>query len=154
MLDDQNPYRSPQAGPQDGRPDLGANTSDQSDLAPPEPPDDLVQLTSYQHAVEANLCQSVLRDHGIESSLENEAATINLFLSNAVGGVKVFVMSSDLPRATELLVEARDAMRAKMSQGPITFHCEECNAEVTFPGDRRGHVETCPKCQEYVDVPD
>jgi membrane protease YdiL (CAAX protease family) len=36
----------------------------------------------------------------------------------------------------------------------ITFVCHECDKRITFPGERRGHVETCPYCCAYVDVPD
>lgn len=154
MSDDLNPYRSPSAG-NDGWQAPRPGDDDPGDFRELDPPAALLQLVSYAHVAEAHLCQSVLREHGIESSLENEAAIgVNQLWSNAVGGVKVFVLRDDLPRATELLVSARAAMEARASQGPITFHCEECNAAITFPGNRRGHVETCPKCHEYVDVPD
>jgi membrane protease YdiL (CAAX protease family) len=36
----------------------------------------------------------------------------------------------------------------------VTFACQECGASVTFAGDRCGHVETCPECGSYVDVPE
>ena len=36
----------------------------------------------------------------------------------------------------------------------VTFDCEECGQSVTFPGARRGGVETCPICNEYIDVPE
>jgi membrane protease YdiL (CAAX protease family) len=36
---------------------------------------------------------------------------------------------------------------------PVTFACVECGASITFPAARQGHVETCPHCGEYVDVP-
>jgi membrane protease YdiL (CAAX protease family) len=35
----------------------------------------------------------------------------------------------------------------------IAFACEECGRSVTFPGQRGGHVETCPHCGSYLDVP-
>jgi hypothetical protein len=35
----------------------------------------------------------------------------------------------------------------------ITFACQECGKVITFPIDRRGAVETCPYCFNYVDVP-
>jgi membrane protease YdiL (CAAX protease family) len=35
----------------------------------------------------------------------------------------------------------------------VTFACQECGKSVTFPDDRRGHVEECPYCSSYVDVP-
>jgi len=36
---------------------------------------------------------------------------------------------------------------------PITFACQECGKSITFPADRGGHVEVCPGCGRYVDVP-
>jgi membrane protease YdiL (CAAX protease family) len=38
-------------------------------------------------------------------------------------------------------------------QDVVTFPCEECGKNVTFPVERCGHVEDCPHCHEYVDVP-
>ena len=35
----------------------------------------------------------------------------------------------------------------------VTFACQECGRSITFPGGRRGHVEACPECGNYVDVP-
>jgi membrane protease YdiL (CAAX protease family) len=35
----------------------------------------------------------------------------------------------------------------------ITFACQECGKDITMPGERRGHVEVCPHCDAYVDVP-
>jgi membrane protease YdiL (CAAX protease family) len=36
----------------------------------------------------------------------------------------------------------------------ITFACQECGKNITMPAERRGHVEICPLCGEYADVPD
>ena len=38
-------------------------------------------------------------------------------------------------------------------QDDVTFACQECGKGITFPVERRGHVETCPHCRRYVDVP-
>ena len=35
----------------------------------------------------------------------------------------------------------------------VIFACHECGKSVTFPDNRRGHVEECPYCSSYVDVP-
>ena len=35
----------------------------------------------------------------------------------------------------------------------IAFACQECGKSITFPADRGGHVEECPECGSYVDVP-
>ncbi len=36
----------------------------------------------------------------------------------------------------------------------VTMVCEECGKSISFPARRRGHVETCPCCFNYVDVPE
>ena len=35
----------------------------------------------------------------------------------------------------------------------ITFACQECGKSITFPAYSGGHVEVCPECGRYVDVP-
>ena len=65
--------------------------------------------------------------------------------------------ASSAPRAIEIL----EAYRASNSEPhhddgehQITFACEECGEPITVPGERRGRVEICPLCGEYVDVPE
>jgi membrane protease YdiL (CAAX protease family) len=36
----------------------------------------------------------------------------------------------------------------------IAFACQACGKQIVFPVERGGHVEVCPLCGEYVDVPD
>ncbi|MBN2581305.1 MAG: CPBP family intramembrane metalloprotease [Pirellulales bacterium] len=36
----------------------------------------------------------------------------------------------------------------------VTFTCQACGKCVTLPAERRGHVEICPHCDHYVDVPE
>lgn len=35
----------------------------------------------------------------------------------------------------------------------VTFTCQECGKGLAFPSERSGHVEECPHCHSYVDVP-
>ena len=42
---------------------------------------------------------------------------------------------------------------AELPDEVITFACQECGKSITFPGERGGHVEVCPECGSYVDVP-
>ena len=41
----------------------------------------------------------------------------------------------------------------ELPEEDVTFACQECGKGITFPVERRGHVETCPHCRRYVDVP-
>ena len=40
-----------------------------------------------------------------------------------------------------------------MERSTVTFACQECGKPITFPAQRGGHVEDCPECGGYVDVP-
>ena len=42
---------------------------------------------------------------------------------------------------------------ASLPEENITFACRACGKSITFPADRADHVEVCPECGSYVDVP-
>jgi membrane protease YdiL (CAAX protease family) len=44
--------------------------------------------------------------------------------------------------------------REEPAEREIAFACQACGKPITFPADRGGHVEVCPLCGDYVDVPD
>ena len=120
--------------------------------------DELLTIATYDLPAMAEIARLVLEEEGIQTFLadENFVAT-SWFLSNAVGGAKLRVASSDALRAVEIL----DACRGSDSEPrnddgdrAITFACEECGEQITVPAERRGHVEVCPLCGEYVDVPE
>jgi len=150
MNNDDNPYRSPEAAV----PITQSKAADADDPSS-QPALKMEKLDSYLNLSDAQLCQAMLRQNGIDSYLENEGSVgVNWLWSNAVGGVKLFVESQHLNAARELLAEGEVASEPIGIAAPIDFACEECGKEVSFPGDRRGKVETCPKCHEYIDVPD
>ena len=150
-----NPYASPRSEEQSEQPP-------QESVEPlPKLGEPLVVVATFQYAAQAHLCQALLQQHGIWVTLADEATVeVNFLWSNAIGGVKVQVATSDGPEAAKLLEEFHTAYASKDSQatpedlGEVTFACEECEAEVTFSGERRGYVETCPKCHKYIDVPE
>ena len=43
--------------------------------------------------------------------------------------------------------------REEPAEPNIAFACQACGQPITFPADRGGHVEVCPVCGEYVNVP-
>jgi len=148
-MNDENPYKSPET-----RADGGINPSSG---APPETGREpmesrLLFLTSFLNHAEAQFCQAILRQEGIESFIENDG--FGLRIINAVGGFKVMVPHEKLQDAIELIGGVETEQKKREPLGDITFDCEECGKEITFPGKSRGKVETCPKCHEYVDVPD
>ncbi|MCO6044505.1 DUF2007 domain-containing protein [Aeoliella sp. ICT_H6.2] len=149
-MNDENPYKSPESRANGvSREHVDQESFDEADDSR------LIKLTSFLTIADAQVCQAVLRQEGIDSFLENEGSVgVNWLWSNAVGGVKLLVPEEHLETAAKLLGKVQTTEQAKEALGDITFECEDCGAEITFPGDRRGMTETCPKCHEYVDVPD
>jgi len=158
--DEVNPYQPPETLDEPALDAIPWETED--DTAPPVTHgnlDDPVTIASYSYPGEANLKCIFLDQNGIQAMvLDAEVMSLSVFLSNAIGGVKLVVARRDAERAIELLRQHADisAARAQVAQTlpPIFFRCEDCRAEISFPGHRRGKTETCPKCGEYVDVPD
>lgn len=110
-------------------------------------------LTSCGSLDEAQFYQGILGQHQIDCHLEN-ASMVGTAWTNAVGGVKVFVSSGMLEEAIQLIAEKQPDSELAVNLGRVTFECEECGKQISFGGDRRGCVEVCPKCHEYVDVPE
>ncbi len=97
------------------------------------------------------------RERGRAAHLsENNAIAAHWGLSNALGGVKVQVEKKDIEKALEALKEAREELGVAegAALGEVSLTCESCGETVAFPGKTRGTVQNCPKCQEYLDVPE
>ena len=64
----------------------------------------LIEIANYQYSSEAYLFKGKLESEGVEVFLQNEN-TINTdpLLSNALGGVKIFVNSEDVLKARHIL---------------------------------------------------
>lgn len=74
---------------------------------PASPPNPLCSVYSTYSPVEAHIVSGMLEDAGIECVLSNEFfATADSPVSNASGGVQIFVRADDADQARELLAEA------------------------------------------------
>jgi membrane protease YdiL (CAAX protease family) len=117
----------------------------------------LVTVATFDFRANAEVAKFLLEQSGIRTFLaDDNLVGVDWFLSNAVGGVKLQVAAADVKRAGEILQRAQPAKAETEGQLPeedITFACQECGKKITFPGERRGHVETCPECGSYIDVP-
>ncbi|HMO34337.1 MAG TPA: DUF2007 domain-containing protein [Lacibacter sp.] len=61
-------------------------------------------LHTFDNYIEAHLCLGRLEEAGINCWLMDEhSVTINPFLTNAIGGIKLMVHASQAERAQELL---------------------------------------------------
>jgi len=71
-----------------------------------------VEVRSYDNYIEAHLMLGRLRDEYINCHLLNEnSVTIDPFLSNAIGGIKLMVAEPQVERALQLIdeIEERNA---------------------------------------------
>ncbi len=118
--------------------------------------DELVTIATFDVAGKAETIKLLLEQEGFEVFIaDDNLATANWFLSGAVGGVKLQVRESDAPRAASFVEETRKHMSQEKNNKPdVSFACEDCGGALTFPGKRRGGVETCKHCGSFVDVPD
>jgi hypothetical protein len=125
---------------------------------------DVVTVATFDHRAMADVCHVALSQAGIRAFLadDNIIGGFNVLLSNALGGIKVQVARRDAERALEVMADAGACgeLATSADKPPdvaserIRFECEECGRPVEFPADRRGKVEVCPHCREYLDIPE
>lgn len=121
--------------------------------------------------VEAQLICNILNDAGVEAFVTEDTSPAGVWMFGTLPEIhkpQVWVDRSSLDRAKPLLddYERRSIEREEREEAdsnevtasetlsPVAFVCEECGKSITFPAQRRGHVETCPHCGSYVDVPE
>ena len=118
----------------------------------------LVTIATYHSLPKAEAARLLLAHNGIEAVLSNESiVAMDWLLMNAIGGIKLQTSSQDAERATKIIDEYEFDQRERLkSQATefIRFKCSECEAPQQFTGDRRGGVETCKDCGQFIDVPD
>ena len=119
---------------------------------------DFVTIARFTYISEAEAVQLALEHAGIAAYLEgaNLAITYSL-LSNAIGGIKLQVASTDVVAAEQVLSENQRISRGDSpaaAGSEIVFRCSECGAPIRFAAEMAGMCEVCPRCHKYVDVPD
>lgn len=126
-------------------------------------PGRLVTVATFDYLSQAEVYRLILEQNDIPCVLtdSNLISRINIFYSNAIGGIKVQVDEADVDAAVELLQAAeanryRSAHRDELaaSAEPLSFSCESCGQDLTFSAVDAGSVQTCPRCGEYIDVPE
>jgi hypothetical protein len=113
-----------------------------------------VTIEQYTLVGTAKLAQQYLEERDIRAYLaDDQILDMDWMLGAAVGGVKVQVAEPDAVRAKEILDELRKKRNGPDNLEPVEFKCDECYGILSFPGNRRGGVESCKHCGCYVDVP-
>jgi predicted RNA-binding Zn-ribbon protein involved in translation (DUF1610 family) len=119
--------------------------------------EDFTTVATYFSLAEAEPPRLALEAAGIPTLATDE--NIGEMLVPALfGGIKLQVASKDADRAKEVLASFKTESQpetgdAAQSDDGVSLQCPECGAEISFPSERRGHVEVCPECGAYVDVP-
>jgi hypothetical protein len=117
-----------------------------------------VTIATFELSAEAEAMKCLLEQEGFEVLLADEnLVRMNWFLSGAIGGVKLQVSEAKAELASQFVEKHRHRPRRDEERSnlpDVVFECEECGKTVSFPGRRRGGVETCPYCYNYVDVPE
>lgn len=119
--------------------------------------DEFVTVAVYDSLPLAELAQARLLGEGIQAVVANaNAFAAYSFLSVSMSGIKLRVPRADAARAEAILSSAKLERRGLPdgeSLSPIRFSCSTCGAVLEFPANRRGGVESCNQCGQYVDVP-
>ncbi len=93
----------------------------------------LIQVNSFDNPIDANMFKSRLESEGIQCFLPDEhTVSTYMFLSTAVGNIRVMVKESDYKRAEEIAEDFRSDITADEE---IAEHGSNCT-----PG------EICPEC--------
>ena len=88
---------------------------------------ELVTIRQYDHAITAHIHKNHLESEGIECFIHDEhIVTMNPLYSNAIGGVKLKVLSEDTEKARELLLELDNQPYTSEKEQPIT--CPKCGS--------------------------
>ncbi len=66
-----------------------------------------IEIRSYDNYIDAHLMMGKLQSESISCHLLNEnSVTIDPFLSNTIGGIKLMVPESQVERALEVVIES------------------------------------------------
>src|SRR5262249_35508875 len=123
-----------------------------------------VFVADYHH--EAALVISLLAEESIDAAVVNDATlgglegVVSIIPRAGIKGLEVWVNDvAQADRAREVLarrdeeVTAKRAARAARS-GSVDVQCPACRKISPFPASEQGTVQECPRCGEYLDVPE
>jgi len=104
--------------------------------------DTFVTVGTFTHETEAYLFRSRLEHEGIECFIaDNNITTVHPFLSNAVGGIKVNIRSSDHEKAKVIISEIEEQSNKHQSKkikvgstiyNAIEGYCPNCDSEAIY----------------------
>ncbi len=92
----------------------------------------MVQVATFDDSLRAHFTRTLLEDAAITVEVRDEfLVQADPLLSNAVGGIKIFVPESQAHRAMEILADERDgSLEGEMPESVSGLRCPKC-------GDRK-----------------
>lgn len=90
--------------------------------------DPLVKIAAFDDSLRAHFTKTLLEDADIFVQVRDEyLVQTDPLLANAVGGIKLFVFTSQLHRAREILADERDgSLEGEMPDAESGLRCPEC----------------------------
>lgn len=119
----------------------------------------MVTIVRYQRREDAEADAALLAKREIPARIVGDGAEFaNPTDSGRPAQIELQVPAAAASSALGILraVDAPEPEQAVTDAllGGIALTCEECGASLRFPVSRRGKVEVCDQCGEYVDVPE
>lgn len=117
-----------------------------------------VTIAHYEALDDAREDAAILAERGIPSVVVGEeAGRPTASLPDRLPPIRLQVPAGKAFAANQVLraldpVDVQPADSEELLED-VAFPCEECGKLIALPGDRRGKVETCPRCGAFVDVP-
>ncbi len=116
-------------------------------------------VARYETREEAQTDAELLAEHGLRPRIVGEeTGPANVEGPARVPPIELQVSEQVAFAAGQMLhaldpPEQEDQTERDVSKEDVVFRCEECGAMLQFPADRRGKVDVCRHCGDYVDVP-
>lgn len=115
--------------------------------------------------LDAHLICAILVEAGIPAIVTEDTSLAGLWVggTSPIHKPQIMIERNDVERARPLIeqYEAKTRERFKAnkqtdsdSEEGIAVTCENCQTVTTFPLNKKGTVQSCPKCSEYLDVGD
>jgi hypothetical protein len=128
---------------------------------PPEDTEKLVEIARLHNQSDIDRSVAALEQAGIRFfAAEDDSPGAQWFGAPPIPIVRFHVVEADADRAIEILqTQGAEPPTGTLSRRHdprtvVEFRCDSCSEVVSFPGTKRGSVQSCPHCGEYVDVPD
>ena len=86
----------------------------------------LIVLETFNNAIDANICKSILAENGIESEILDE--NISSIYGDAVGQIKLCINEIDKSNAVNVLIESNYLIKIDPDDNLLIDPCRNCGS--------------------------